>query len=46
MTRAEMARVEMARVEMTREEMARVADQPTATYSTIPLHYPLLEHHY
>ena len=39
--------VEMvARVEMARVEMARVlAGQPTATYSNLPLHYPLLEHH-
>ena len=27
---------------MAGEEMTRVADQPTATYSTLPLHYPLL----
>ena len=42
MAREEMARVEMAREEMTGEEMARVAVQPTATYSILPLHYPLL----
>ena len=42
MAREEMARVEMAREEMTGEEMARVAVQPTATYSILPLHCPLL----